>query len=392
MTEFLAWLVVTPLSASLLYLGAELLLGLAALRPRGDGEAASLRILLLVPAHDEAAGIGATVAALRASAPGAAILVVADNCRDATAACAKGAGAAVVERTDPHRRGKGYALAFGRDHIAANPPDAVIVVDADCRLGDGSAQRLAARAVAARRPVQAANLLTAEPPVPPLIAVSNFAMLVKNLVRARGLLRLGGGIPLFGTGMAFDWTLFAKLPLATGDAVEDLALGIWLARQGIAVELDDGARVTSPAASLASSRAQRSRWEHGFLRTAAREGLPLLIGGMASGSRLRAMLGAHLLVPPLALLLLLALLGLAAAAIAGTLVDSWSPFLLLAGAFAFVAAMLLAAWWVHARDELPAGALLRAPFYILWKIPIYLGFFTRRQTEWNRTRREGDDD
>lgn len=391
MTEFLAWLVVLPLSASLLYLGVELLLGLPALQHRRSDEAQPLRIQLLVPAHDEAAGIGATVAALRASAPGAAILVVADNCRDATASRARDAGAVVIERTDPEHRGKGYALAFGRDHMAADPPDAVIVVDADCRLGDGSARRLAARAIAARRPVQASNLLTAEPPVPVLVAVSNFAMLVKNLVRARGLMRLGGGVPLFGTGMAFPWPLFANLPLATRAAVEDLELGLWLARRGIAVELDDGARVTSPAASLANSREQRSRWEHGFLRTATREGLPLLLGGLAAGSRLRAMLGAHLLVPPLALLMLLALLGLAAAATAGTLAGSWSPFLLLAGALVFVAAMLLSAWWGHARDELPARALVRVPFYMIWKIPIYLRFFTRRQTEWNRTRREGEE-
>lgn len=392
MTEYLAWLVVLPLAASLLYLGAELLLGLAEPRPLCDLDGPSPHIVLLVPAHDEAAGIAGTVAALRASAPGADILVVADNCSDRTAARARAAGAAVIERTEPEHRGKGFALAFGRDHLTNNPPDAVIVVDADCRLGEGSARRLAARAVAAQRPVQAANLLTAEPPVPTLVAVSNFAMLVKNLVRARGLMRLGGGVPLFGTGMAFPWPLFAVLPLATGEAVEDLELGLWLARQGIAVELDDGARVTSPAASVASSRAQRSRWEHGFLRTAAREGLPLLVGGIASGSRLRTMLGAHLLVPPLALLMLLVLLGLAAAATVGVLAGVWPPFLLLAAAFVFVAAMLLAAWWIYARDALPIGTLLRAPLYIIWKIPIYLRFFTRRQTEWNRTQREGEDD
>src|SRR3546814_20773180 len=75
---------------------------------------------LLVAAHNEAAGIAATVEALSAVAPGAQILVVADNCDDATAAEARKAGADVVERHDPDRRGKGFALAFGREELAGD--------------------------------------------------------------------------------------------------------------------------------------------------------------------------------------------------------------------------------------------------------------------------------
>jgi len=391
MTEFFAWLVALPLAATLAYLALELLCGLRRL-PRRPGESSNLpiRLVLLVPAHNEEAGIAQTVAALSAAAPGADILVVADNCSDDTARGAEAAGARVAVRTDPDHRGKGYALAFGRDHLAADPPDAVIVVDADCELAPGSADRLAARALATGRPVQAANLLTSAATASPLVAVSNFAMLVKNLVRARGLTRIGGGALLFGTGMAFAWPLFARLPLATGDAVEDLNLGLWLARQGVAIDLDDMALVTSNAAPAESSRAQRSRWEHGFLRTAARQGMPMLLSGVASGSRLRAALGAHLLIPPLALLMLLSLLGLALLAATAVAAARWGPFLLAAAALAGCSAMLLIIWWRFGRGLLPFSALLRVPFYIAWKIPIYVGFFTRNQKDWNRTKRDGD--
>ncbi len=392
MIQFLAWIVVLPLAASLLYLCVELSFGFAALRPSRQILPEGSSVLLLIPAHNEAAGIGATVAALRAASPGSAILVVADNCDDETAAVARGAGAAVAERHDPTRRGKGFALAHGRDHISGAPPTAVIVVDADCRLATGSAERLATRAMVRGRPVQAANLLTLEKGATPLMAVSNFAMLIKNLVRARGLTRLGGGALLFGTGMAFPWWLFAELPLATDDAVEDLNLGLWLARRGVMVDLDDRAKVTSPGASMESSRAQRSRWEHGFLGTAARQGLPMLLGGIATASRHRAALGAHLLVPPLALLVLLSLVGLALAGLVGAMANYWTPLAILATAFLLAVALLLAAWWRHGRSELPVGALMRIPLYILWKIPIYVGFFTRRQTGWNRTRRANEDD
>src|SRR3546814_10508632 len=73
---------------------------------------------LLVAAHNEAAGIAATVEALSAVAPGAQILVDADNCDDATAAEARKAGADVVERHDPDRRGKGFALARSEEHTS----------------------------------------------------------------------------------------------------------------------------------------------------------------------------------------------------------------------------------------------------------------------------------
>ncbi|SEH18219.1 Glycosyltransferase, catalytic subunit of cellulose synthase and poly-beta-1,6-N-acetylglucosamine synthase [Sphingopyxis sp. YR583] len=391
MIVLIAWLIALPLSLSLLYLGTEILFGLRPLRGQpGGAQPTPVRIAILVPAHNEAAGIAATVLALESAAPGAETLVVADNCTDETAALAAQAGAKVAERSDPDRRGKGYALAFGRDALSHDPPAAVIIVDADCRLGDGSASRLAAQAIASGRPVQSANLLVSAEKPAPLVAVSNFAMLIKNLVRARGLLRLGGGAMLFGTGMAFSWPLFARLPLATGDVVEDLSLGLWLAKKGIKVGMDDEALVTSAPASLESSRAQRSRWEHGFLRTAAKQGLPLFLRGLAKASRNLMTLGAHLMVPPLALLMLLSSIAIAALVVIAAISETWVPAIFAGTAFAYACTLLTVAWWRYGRAMLPFAALLRVPLYIVWKIPIYLGLFTRSQTHWNRTKREGE--
>src|SRR5436305_9333357 len=121
------------------------------------------RCAVLVPAHDEEAGLPAALVSLRPHLlPGDRLLVVADNCADGTAAAARVAGAEVAERTDPVCRGKSYALAFGVEQLTADPPDVVVVVDADCRLGDGCLDRLV-RAAATGRPAQAAYALDPPP-------------------------------------------------------------------------------------------------------------------------------------------------------------------------------------------------------------------------------------
>ena len=93
------------------------------------------RIAVLVPAHNESKGMLGTLDDIKAQLrSGDRLLVVADNCTDDTAAVAKVAGAEVTERHDLARIGKGYALDWGLQHLSVDPPEIVIVIDADCRL------------------------------------------------------------------------------------------------------------------------------------------------------------------------------------------------------------------------------------------------------------------
>src|SRR5262249_29887697 len=95
------------------------------------------RVAVLVPAHNESSGLLPTLKNIQSQLlQGDRLLVVADNCSDDTAAVARAAGIATVERNDPTKRGKGYALDWGVRHLNANPPEIVIFVDADCRLAD----------------------------------------------------------------------------------------------------------------------------------------------------------------------------------------------------------------------------------------------------------------
>lgn len=388
--DILTWVIAGPPTLALLIYSCELVFGLASERraagPRDHaGEAA-----ILIPAHNEAAGIAITVTGLRRVAPeGCRILVVADNCADDTATRAVSAGAEVAERFDADRRGKGYALAFGRDVLAQSPPDMVIVVDADCELAPGSIEHLQ-RAVIGGDVAQSANLIIPDRSAPALVQISSFAMLVKNLVRSRGLDRYGGCALLTGTGMAFPWPIFARAPLATGDIAEDLGLGIALTAEGVRIRLVTDALVRSRAASVGDSVAQRRRWEHGFLTNALRHALPTLLSGVAKGSRPMTALGLHLLVPPLALLFLIAGAAMAVLAVIGVVQQTWAPVIVLAAALTLAVVLTGVTWARYGRDTLTLGALLQAPLYVAWKIPTYLRFLFAREARWQRARREDD--
>jgi cellulose synthase/poly-beta-1,6-N-acetylglucosamine synthase-like glycosyltransferase len=386
------WVFALPLTVALVYFALETLLGLKPLgqRPPKTSGAAEEHTAVLIPAHNEAAVIIETVTALRASAPLARILVVADNCSDETARYARAAGAEVAERHDLVKRGKGYALDHGRARLASDPPACVVILDADCRIVEHGVAALASEVARTGGAVQAANLVIGDAEGRSQAAISNFAMMVKNLFRARGMARLGGGVLLFGTGMAFPWRLFEDLQLATGDATEDIALGLDLARAGAVVTLADHVRVTSPPADAAGSRGQRTRWEHGFLKSMQRAAIPMLASGLAQRSPLQTAVGLHMMVPPLALLVALALAVLGLVGALMLLGGSVLPVALLAAAIALAAMAVAAAWLAGGREVLPGASLFAIPLYILWKIPIYIAYLVKPNNEWNRTRRDGE--
>lgn len=391
--DVVAFLIALPPVLLLAIFSAEVVAGLRPLAAPTDAGSTPSTVVL-IPAHDEATGIAATVASARAhDDPQVSVLVVADNCTDDTAARAQLAGARVVERHDPMLRGKGYALAFGRDVLAAAPPACVVVLDADCTVEGGGVPALARLAFAADRTVQARNLQRPDQAASAPAQISNFAFLVKNLVRQRGMIRLGGVAALTGTGMAVPWRRFAAAPLASADLAEDLALGTWLTLAGDPPTLDETVHIWSSAETGTSLLVQRSRWERGFLAVARQQALPLIGKGIAHGSRSLLWLGLHLIVPPLALLFAGAGVVLAATAVLVVLGASAIPALLLAGAVLVAGAATACAWSAEGRDWIAGRTLLRVPLYVAAKLPLYRGLLRKRSSRaWVRTHRASDID
>ncbi|MFJ4386319.1 glycosyltransferase family 2 protein [Pseudomonas sp. NPDC089408] len=367
---------------------------LACLPPRVQqpGSAARPRVAVLVPAHDESSIIKATLASITPQLlEGDRLLVVADNCSDDTAQLAREAGAEVVERHDTRLRGKGYALDFGVQHLAHRPPDVVIVVDADCQVGEGAIDILARRCRESARPVQSLYLMRAPAGAGLKVQVAEFAWRVKNLVRPRGWARLGLPCQLMGAGMAFGWHDLSLINLANGHLVEDVKLGLDLCQQGKPPLFCPEAVVTSQfPLSQQGLNSQRTRWEHGHLGLMLGDGPKRARAAITQRNGALAAMTLDLVVSPLALLVL-TLLGLnlvtwLAYLLFGLAAPAW---LALAG-LALLGLAVLLAWARFCRELIPFSVLLYAPFYAARKIPLYLSFLIRRQVEWVRSKRDDD--
>jgi len=388
------WILLAGAAALALPTAVVALETLAALLARaaapGPAPADRPQVAVLIPAHDEEAVIAATLAAIMPQLrEGDRAVVVADNCADRTAAVARASGAGVVERQDAARRGKGFALAAGIEFLKDAPPAVVVVIDADMRLGAGSIDALVAAVVRHAAPAQALDLL--EPPAhaPMRVQVSALAFFFKNHVRALGAEVLGIPCLLRGTGMAFPWKLISGAALATDNLVEDMQLGMDLALAGHAPRFCPAARVTGQVpAETAAAAVQRTRWEHGHLQTILRN-VPRLVGQGLKRQRPGLIgLAFDLAVPPLALLVILwCVVALAAGALWAAGLAGIAPLGALAAVGGLLAASILAGWARFARHILPPRTLLSIPFYVLWKVPLYLAFVWKRQHSWIRTER-----
>lgn len=398
---FLA-LLAFPVLASAAYL---LLLALAARRPaiapaldpepigaRGP-DPARLRFEIVVPAHDEEAGIARTIASLRAldyPPELVRVLVVADNCADATAARAEEAGATVLVRRDPERRGKGYALAhafaFLDDHSKA---DAVVVVDADTAVSPNLLRAFARRFEAGAHAVQASyGVRNARASWRTRLLV--IALALFHVLRSLGRERLGLSVGLRGNGMGLSREVLRRVPHDAFSIVEDVEYGLQIGEAGYRVHHVAEAEVRGDMAEReGASRAQRRRWERGRRALARAYGPRLLAKGIRRRDPVLLDLAMDVLVPPLATLVLAALLGTAAGLARALLGGPVWPAIPWLAACAALLIYVLRGWALSgagARGLVDLFVL--APAYVAWKIVLSLRRSEHRHDEWVRTERE----
>jgi len=299
---------------------------------RGD-----INLAVVIPAHNEETVVAAaihSVAACEYDSRRRRIIVIADNCDDATAATARAAGAEVWERTDPLHRGKGHALAWGFSRLVEDTAvQAVCVIDADCEASANYLSAVAARVGACEEAVQVSYLVS-NPECSPAAALRWAGFALFNVVRPLGRDRLGLSSGLVGTGMAFSRSLLLRSPWAAFSFAEDREQHMRWALAGARSVFAAEAEVRSPSPSTdAGVHAQERRWESGRAALAARLTPKLIARALRTRSVVQLDAALEPVLPPQSLLLAINAGGLAASLVAGSRgVGRWAAGSLLAQA------------------------------------------------------------
>lgn len=236
------------------------------------------RFAILVPAHDEEAGLAATLDACRRldyCHEKVAVFVVADNCTDGTARVARTAGANVLERFDREHRGKGHALAWAMPLILREPIDAVAVIDADCRPERNFLLEVNSRLQAGARAVQA-SVVVADPDSDRAACLAALGCELENDLFYAAKDQLGLAVFLRGTGMALHRALFEAVPWAATSATEDHEYSLQLLRRGERIAFTAATAVRTPAAGDRGLGVQRRRWASSL------SGLPAVAGSLCA--------------------------------------------------------------------------------------------------------------
>ncbi|NOJ80239.1 exopolysaccharide biosynthesis GT2 family glycosyltransferase EpsU [Myxococcus xanthus] len=366
---------------------------------------------IIIPAHNEELGIARTVKNLSEvdyPAHLRRIIVVADNCSDATAQKAREAGAFVLERQDTTKRGKGYALAHAFEFSQQDGfAEAVVVVDADTVVSPNLLTAFAKRiegvegkeADGVKGGLEVAHAMQAHygvmnPTASWRTRLMTIALGMFHKVRSQGREALGVSCGLRGNGMCFTHHALAKVPHDAFSVVEDLEYGIRLAQNGFRVHYVWEAEVLGEMVSgEKQSRSQRQRWEGGRAQMRKLHGWPLLKEGLRKKDGTLLDLAMDVLVPPLSQLVLAAV---ACAVMAGAFAW-WShnpmPWALGVAGFsvASLGAYVLRGWWVSGVGVRGLLDLAWAPVYVVWKVWLMLrGPGAEKRGEWVRTSREGE--
>jgi 1,2-diacylglycerol 3-beta-glucosyltransferase len=360
-------------------------------RRRGSGHGESARFLFLVPAHNEELLLARCLDSfsnLDYPIEGVDVLVVADNCTDATARIAREAGVRCLERDVPQLRGKPHAIAWALETCSLADYDAVAIIDGDTIVDPLYAQEMSRVPGLRHKAAQAYNGLSN----PQENALTRMAsVLSAAYYRYVYPLKQKAGLnpPLTGAGMCIGAGVLERCGWSAFSLSEDVEMYVRLTLQGVRTECVPEARVYSrEAASLEASGSQRQRWRAGRLTILGRLGR-LVIGHGDVSWRQRLDLLSELAAPgPAVHLGLVALLSVAALLlplpgrawiIGGLLASLVRPTLYTALAIA-----------TDARPVQALSAFLFLPIYTGWRLTTEAAAWLQLGDKpWIRTSREG---
>jgi cellulose synthase/poly-beta-1,6-N-acetylglucosamine synthase-like glycosyltransferase len=343
-------------------------------------------LAVIVPAHNEEKLVGRCVLSLReaaAKSPNISIVVVADNCTDNTADCARQAGARVLVRTNPENRGKGFALRFAFQELLKEPFTGFVIVDADSTVSANFFHEVSGSLASGAEALQTRYRVA-----PPLNTrrkqLMDVAFLAFNVLRPRGRDGYGLSAGILGNGFALSRQTLLDVPYSADSIVEDLEYHLLLVKAGKRVVFLDRATVYGDMPDdVEAQTSQRARWEGG--RAAV---MRMNAGALA----IRVLKGQMRTLEPLLELLTLPLAYLFILAVALCAIPL--------GLFRFYGFFLSGLMIAHVCSSIALSGnakssfkgLLEAPMYLLWKVTKMTTIIkaSRRETPWLRTKRSED--
>ena len=387
----LATATATAIAAPALYLGAMTVL---AIRPHRCGAATTRRCAVVVPAHNEAPNIAATVESLRSlryPADRFDVFVIADNCSDDTADRARAAGAEVMVRINDELRGKGYALDWALSGlVGAGEHDFFVIIDADT-VADAGLLECASHHVGEGTEAMQVDYRVRNPSASWRTRLLDVAFTCQHRVRARGRAALSLSTGLRGNGMVLSRSVLERVPYRAFSVVEDIEYAILLAEDGVVVHYCDGTHVAGDMPQTkADSASQRVRWELGRTTLRRDHAAPLIRRAFSRRSAVDTDMAIDLVMPPIATIVMYLGVGMVASSALTARIGPAPRRTLTAGWIALITHLAAGvAFSPSSWRALPA--LARVPLYMAWKVTVRGSGAWRRQQRtgatWTRTPR-----
>jgi 1,2-diacylglycerol 3-beta-glucosyltransferase len=352
----------------------------------------SKRFVVIVPAHNEELLIGRTVDSILGSNYPRELLhlvVIADNCDDATASIVREHGGTCFERTDLEKRGKPYALDWTIRQLDLNAYDGLIIIDADTEIHREFLARMDAYLKRGHQALQG-YFGVQNPDQNWLTRLALLPGTLKFKLHFPGKELVGLSCPLAGNGMCFDIGLIKKYGWHAFSITENWEYWVLLTLDGVRVGSAPEAIIYSQVAkSLKSGETQRMRWMRGRIGILLGYGGRLLRRGLLDFDPRKIDAVLELAKPSHAMYLAWSILYLAATAAlwfwGGT---GYWQFILAQAIVGSQLAFLILGFAIDRPPWRTWVALLMVPWYVAWKLVVSLkGLLGLRDRTWVRTKR-----
>jgi cellulose synthase/poly-beta-1,6-N-acetylglucosamine synthase-like glycosyltransferase len=347
------------------------------------------RLLFLVPAHNEELMIEQCVRSLLdMSYPTDArhIVVIADNCTDATARIAAQLGVPILERVYPESPGKPGAIAWALGKLDLGKWDACVIVDADSAVAPGFASGLAELAPLNDIAFQPNNLV-----------LNEFESWLTRLGGLLGRCRFEVTFPLkqsaglncsIGNGMGIGTNLLMRDGWLSNSITEDSELYAVYTEAGVRILHARAADIFShESRSLGEGAIQRRRWLAGRIHVIRDWGARIVRSPRIGWhQKLDMFVELGLSSPVLHLMIAFAVAAAALFALPGTL-GKWIALLALASVSG-LAVTTIVAIVRHPQPWRTLSSFFMLPAYAAWRIIVVVStLVTLRDTTWRRTAR-----